>query len=137
MTPLEDFCQAVAGLRGRRCEKVRGGFGVGSMVWLDFGPFTERTFKKETGELFSILDSRDGLNLENAAWRIETIERIVCSSESDNTIGGPMDEGLSLIRGAVIETSIHARFSNRPGPTHASQLELFLSSLGRSDRLRD
>ncbi len=98
-----EFVELLNSLKGLPCSGVGGGVGWGSMIRLLFGETFLRPTKHFDGQTSSEPDARLCLGAEHAAWRIMTRQEVICASESDNRVGGPIDKGLQLLPGTVVE----------------------------------
>lgn len=99
----KQFLEAAASFTGLVCTKAEGGFGVGSKIWLMFGELYRWSRHSENGKIITGMDSRKKISTSFGAWRLETRQQIICSSTSNNDIGGPMDEGFLLLQGKTLQ----------------------------------
>lgn len=97
-----EFGKSITGLKGLKCAGVFGTVGVGSMITLLFGR-THIESIELVGQKADFETSDISLSLEWAAWRIQSTEELLCSSTSENGIGGEMERGASVLKGKAVK----------------------------------
>lgn len=81
------------------------GAGTGSMVSLQFGEKYLRTKPVKNPTLDPLIREYEGkwsLFIREAAWRLDSDEKILCSSRSNNQAGAEMLQGLHQIMDALV-----------------------------------
>ena len=121
---MTDFERLVKSLIGKQCWGVIAGSGSGSMVNLSIGKKVKRVKASKNPNLSFDEANYKGeysLFVQNCAWRLwSTDGQVVCSSKSDNTLGGEMLNGLKHIRGLkIVGLKIHE---------HSFDLEVFFEN---------
>lgn len=81
------------------------GVGTGSMVSLEFGEKRPRAKPVKNPRLDPLIRNYEGewsLYIQDAAWRLDGPEEVLCSSRSSNEAGGEMLQGLHQLTDAVV-----------------------------------
>jgi hypothetical protein len=84
---------------------VVAGAGTGSMVSLQFGEKYLRAKPVKNPTLDPIIREYEGkwsLFIRDAAWRLDSEEKVLCSSRSNNQAGAEMLQGLHQITNALV-----------------------------------
>ena len=98
------FHEALQALRGLPILGSVAGPGTGTLVSLAIGAPVPRDRPIDNPHITDVLRTHDGEYslFIKCAWRIEGETEVLCSSECDNTAGGPMLTGLARLTGSVI-----------------------------------
>lgn len=103
---IELFCSQVNKLIQRECWSVIAGEGSGSHVSIDFGEKLGRNKPLSNPNIPEISRKYYGefsIYIEECAWRLESIETIICGSLSPNDNNGIIINGLNRLVGKKVE----------------------------------
>lgn len=99
------FFSSMNELIGKECWEIIAGPGSGSCVRLLMGAKIPRTVplkNKTLSEQSRLFDSEFSIFIEEAAWRLESADEVICTSADSNCFGGLMLAGLAKLRGTFI-----------------------------------
>lgn len=99
------FQKELLQFKGLKCWSVVAGIGSGSRVGLDFGGKIKRRrpLKNQMiSEEARLYKGEFSLFLEDCTWRLESQERVMCSSKSENAEGGEMLSELRSLIGLTV-----------------------------------
>lgn len=92
-------------LLGKKCWRVSAGPGTGSMFSLDFGRKICCSKPLNNPKLTHDQNHNEGqmcIFVEFAAWRLDRLNKVLCSSTTDNRKDGPMVRNLNKLVGKVV-----------------------------------
>ncbi len=98
------FFHIIEQLSEKPCWAVTAGPGTGTVISIDLGKKIARDNPRGTSEV-ARFDGEFTVFVEDASWRLDTPDRVICTSTDSNHRGGVMVRGLKRLEGTVVTSA--------------------------------